>query len=850
MNKTVDIISAVDNKPDSRYTAVLMTGLTPPEESKVKSEAGDKIRYESVDDITVPLKQEEVANIVSADYRWKDHDTSHYWLRHQGLFPQIATSIDKTRELQNSLKKYFHCSGCVDKQTATAGVFCIEKRELKSHAVPINLHVYFIENRRCCIHHMNVSYGQTRGLSAALLREKDISPRQLRAERLETIPIQQRLTGNRQDVPTPQAARKLKQMGNNRNNYTIGERFHSSIRLINEKEELKYAEANGEEAEKKRRLRGYIQKPVMVDPISIHLYNEASLSYYHYYAASNPGVFLDYTGLMVKDVYGFLREKPIAANDKPHPVLNAILTLPSGNSKKEADAPPVLTAEFIVTDLSAKHLSFCLHSFRQKEYEIFGSNTVPYLVQSDCAWGILRAVLLEYNGETPNEYLERLMENIVSGNEPDCRKVLVSWCYGHCIRAVRGHVRSANFRCQPKIDKKNILNAAMRIWSRVQFRTNFTEADKETKCWNWLLNQQYLNLVNYSIDINALESLLTKRLDLESDNLPTNELRIDASDVFDDRLVDENPATDNKVSREWHYTVNGEIILQIMETLTDITDSNGDDCINKGGLIMTINDRHYVTGYVLVIPDLHIKIPILISPDINGRFLNPLYSPELARYLSRQWWSSIVLWSNLVKRIAERERRTTATIEVHHKILKTMDIAKRNLPLDQYLYERAAVIRANQQLVAEKMMFVGSKKALQQQQNLKNNDNESWAKNIVKLSPTEEQLLTNFIQAYKIRERCSNLTQRVCARELCDLSGNKIGIKQGSISRMLQKKYIPRDKLTLDVIRKWVSEINNSVALQEGLVSESDQIDVLENESKMSEQKEKEECEDNLAFKK
>jgi len=89
------------------------------------------------------------------------------------------------------------------------------------------------------------------------------------------------------------------------------------------------------------------------------------------------------------------------------------------------------------------------------------------------------------------------------------------------------------------------------------------------------------------------------------------------------------------------------------------------------------------------------------------------------------------------------------------------------------------------------MMFVGSKKALQQQQNLKNNDNESWAKNVVKLSPTEERLLTNFIQAYRIRERCSNLTQRVCARELCDLSGNKIGIKQGSISRMLQKKYIP-----------------------------------------------------------
>jgi len=116
-------------------------------------------------------------------------------------------------------------------QTATAGTFCIEKEELKNRTGTINLHIYFTENWRCCIHHMNISYGQTRGLSAALLREKDISPRQLRAERLETIPAQQRLTGNCQDVPTPQAARKLKQMGNYNinNNYTIGERFHSSI---------------------------------------------------------------------------------------------------------------------------------------------------------------------------------------------------------------------------------------------------------------------------------------------------------------------------------------------------------------------------------------------------------------------------------------------------------------------------------------------------------------------------------------------------------------------------------------------------------------------------------------------
>jgi len=126
-------------------------------------------------------------------------------------------------------------------------------------------------------------------------------------------------------------------------------------------------------------------------------------------------------------------------------------------------------------------------------------------------------------------------------------------------------------------------------------------------------------------------------------------------------------------------------------------------------------------------------------------------------------------------------------------------------------------------------MFTGSKKAFPQP-NSNTNENESWAKNVVKLSTTQEQFLNDFIQAYRIQERSCNLTQRVCARQLRDLSENKIHIQQGSISRMLQKKYIPRDKLTLDVIRMWVCKVNNDVMLQnEGLVSEENQIEVLDN---------------------
>ncbi|CAG8640123.1 4176_t:CDS:2, partial [Paraglomus occultum] len=238
-----------------------MAGLAPVKELEVKIEAGKEIRYKSLDDIKIVLERDEAANLVTTDHCWKDSYTSHYWLRQiirrKGLFPQVAISIDRTRELENSLKKYFHCSGCIDKRTSTAGLFCIAKQELKEKTETIHLHIQSLENRRCCVHHTGICYGQMRGLSAALLREKDALPRQLRAERLEAIPLQQRLTGNRQDVPSPQAARKLKQTGiNNKNDYTVGERFHASISIINENEKLKYAEDNSEKAEKDRKLRG------------------------------------------------------------------------------------------------------------------------------------------------------------------------------------------------------------------------------------------------------------------------------------------------------------------------------------------------------------------------------------------------------------------------------------------------------------------------------------------------------------------------------------------------------------------------------------------------------------------
>ena len=74
-----------------------------------------------------------------------------------------------------------------------------------------------------------------------------------------------------------------------------------------------------------------------------------------------------------------------------------------------------------------------------------------------------------------------------------------------------------NFNCQPGIDKKNIINAVIRIWCRVQNKTAFSDAYRETKLWNWLLNQQYLKLTNFEVDLENIETLLVNNFNTNSD---------------------------------------------------------------------------------------------------------------------------------------------------------------------------------------------------------------------------------------------------------------------------------------------------------------------------------------------
>jgi len=83
---------------------------------------------------------------------------------------------------------------------------------------------------------------------------------------------------------------------------------------------------------------------------------------------------------------------------------------------------------------------------------------------------------------------------------------------------------------------------------------------------------------------------------------------------------------------------------------------------------------------------------------------NPFYSSNLINYLDKVWWKTIVLWSNLVPAIKNRTRRTTATVEVENHIVKNLDIGKKNLPIDQYLYMRTQTLKSTQNLIAETLM--------------------------------------------------------------------------------------------------------------------------------------------------
>ena len=58
-------------------------------------------------------------------------------------------------------------------------------------------------------------------------------------------------------------------------------------------------------------------------------------------------------------------------------------------------------------------------------------------------------------------------------------------------------------------------------------------------------------------------------------------------------------------------------------------------------------------------------------------------------------------------------------------------------------------------------------------------------------------------------DRRTGMTQTRCAREVRELSDGRSKICQAVVSRMLSKSYFPKDPVTLQAVKIWMSMNNN-----------------------------------------
>jgi len=373
-------------------------------------------------------------------------------------------------------------------------------------------------------------------------------------------------------------------------------------------------------------------------------------------------------------------------------ILSAMMSMSSGNG---SDAPIINIFEMITNDLTASNLENYLCVLRNEEKRIYGSNVTPFLINSDCGKNILLACIHAYNNENYNEYIRRMLSDLHNNRKHDNSKVIIGWCYGHSIRAVCQYVKDKKFKmsCQCEYCNKKILSRfAMTIWNDVRIQETLYDAEVEAKLWHWILEQKAFKLQDLKIDISKISNLIffidSECEDINesftNDNDSNQNSLLDEDDIKIISEIYENSSQDDDQNNEllqqyhWYYTFNNKIILRISKEMN--TTSN----------------------YILYFPMLNLKVSTVESGDNNIH--NPFFNTNLQKYLKNTWWKTLVLWGNVVAQIRNRSRRTTATIEVENKIIKHNDIKQRNLDLDKYLHQRTDMLKANQLLVADKLI--------------------------------------------------------------------------------------------------------------------------------------------------
>jgi hypothetical protein len=354
-------------------------------------------------------------------------------------------------------------------------------------------------------------------------------------------------------------------------------------------------------------------------------------------------------------------------------ILNALMTMASGTG---SDAPPIDILELATNDLTASNLTRYINKLREDEFRIYASNTVPYLVNCDCGKNILVACLAAYNNETIKQYNERILKNLIKDEPIDPEKIVIAWCYSHCINAIKNYIRSKKFKSEEyNIEKKTFSKFGMKMWSKIRTNTTLVGAINEIGKWNWLLNQEFFQLRETNIHLEKNSSFI-KDIFHFNDDYFSNELDTqNLSEESDDENFDYEVMA--PLVNQWSYKINDDLLFLILE-------EHGNYTINFSTLNMNIMVMKY--------------------DRVNQLVFNPLYNPSLQKYFKSTWWNTILFWSDITPPVKGRTRRTTATVEVENNIVKNMDIKKRNLSLDQYVMIRVKSIKSTQSLIAEKLL--------------------------------------------------------------------------------------------------------------------------------------------------
>ena len=311
----------------------------------------DYLVYEKAQDLQFNITRKDAldklflssVNNQEFNYCWRPWQTSNYHLiellkEKPGFPPQISISIQKTYESNKILTKYCYCGGC-NKNEKTTFKIIIDKLDLINSRELVTINIIFSVNKNQCKHLNGKVYGQCRGLARQNLINSDYkSPRDMRKKIISTVKGGIRYTGNRQNIPSANSARTISSIKNTNKQlgYNLCERLHAAILNINKKEKSEYLERNGSGSVVKCQIWGFIQEPIQTQPLSIVIFNEAAIVYYHYHVCENPGIFLDYTGQLVKPVPYYLTK---GGTDVYKKVLNAFFTMPSLGEK--SDVPPV-----------------------------------------------------------------------------------------------------------------------------------------------------------------------------------------------------------------------------------------------------------------------------------------------------------------------------------------------------------------------------------------------------------------------------------------------------------------------------------------------------------------------------